>query len=583
MDKLTSAFKDFDQSKQPQSPIIAGEIGITIGNRKRTEVPNRGQFVYVRLRSDLSEVIQAFNDKVFPGYGLPVLVSWKNNRYEIIGRDVQRYPEWEADNPYLARHGSTHSLDKDGNHIGTDPVWIYPYQFIPSLVSPFNINGVQNAYIHPYLMNYKDTWKYTGNTGTPSLVAYKPTSGSSIILIAIDGQTGNPALFATTGTYIPDSVTGSVELSAYLPNIDRGRYVPLSFAVMQSGTTSVSWSNLYDARQFYEVLPELQVNSLTDVTNIQFSGVNFSSTGTVAFIEAIGSGASTGTAYPIILDIEGTLETGTSFSQPYLVTNNYTINNVYLYCENLGITGTTIVDVNKNGVSLFTGTAGLTLPYNSTGSWVKLPPYYSSLVAGDVITVDIVQRALGVSNAKVAITSSNAGGDASLAVEQYGGSVLVSNVEKIVIDGGTVHSLGGNSAKITIPLSSGRVYLAANSWSTRSGTWGYVSNQDWFYNISNAVGNYLEFDVYLNAGTYDFYASFPKQTDRGIVDLRIDGVSIGTLDQYGADSPSNQGKISGFTITNSGYKKFKYYISGKNVSSSAYYVLFRDMVLVQTS
>lgn len=251
MDKFTRAFATFDKSTQSNIPEIAGEIGVTVGGKKRTEVPNRGQFVYVRLRSDLSELIEAFNDKVFPGYGLPVIVQWRNNRYEVVKRDAQRYPEWEAANPYLARHGGTHSLDKDGNNIGTDPVWVYPYQFMPSLVSPFNLSAVQNVYIHPQLINYKGTWKYTGNTGTPSLAGYKPASGSSIILITLDGETGNPALFATTGSYIPQSVTGTVELSSYLPDIAMGRYIPLSFVVMQSGTTTVSWANLYDARQFF--------------------------------------------------------------------------------------------------------------------------------------------------------------------------------------------------------------------------------------------------------------------------------------------------------------------------------------------
>lgn len=565
MDKLTRAFSDFERGTQSNIPEIAGEIGITIGGRKRTEVPNRGQFVYVRLRSDLSELIEAFNDKVFPGYGLPVIVAWRNNRYEVIRRDAQRYPEWEAANPYLARHGSTHSLDKDGNNIGTDPVWVYPYQFIPSLVSPFNVGGVQNVYIHPYLMNYRDTWKYTGNTGTPSLAPYRPTSGSSIILISIDGETGNPALFSTTGTYIPSSVTGTVQLSGYLPNIDRGRYVPLSFIVMQSGTSSVSWSNIYDARQFYEVLPELQVNSLTDVTNIQFSGVNFYSTGTVAFIEAVGGGSSTGTAYPIVMEVDGRLETGTALGQPYLVTSSYNIRSVYLYCENLGVTGSTVIDVNKNGVSLFTGTAGITLPYNLTGSWVKLSPYYNTLVEGDIITIDIMQKANSSGNATIIISPSNSGSDGggSITVKESDGSPSISNVSILSFDGFTVTNGGGGQA--IIAKNSGYVLVreeqpagtnggtfTAGAWQTRT------INTEVFDSdgICTLPGSNV---IRLLAGTYEYRISAPASFVSGhkcrLYDVTAGAVvvgSSGTTEAANVDPTNTRSFDSGrFTISSS--------------------------------
>ena len=583
MDNFTRTFSEFDRGNQHHVPELAGEIGVTIDQRKRTEVPNRGQFVYVRLRSDLSELIEAFNVKVFPGYGLPVIVQWRNSRYEVIRRDAERYPEWEAKNPYLARHGSTHSLDKDGNHIGTDPVWVYPYQFMPALVSPFNVNGVQNAYIQPYLMNYRNTWKYVGNTGTPSFASYKPTSGSSIILVSIDGYTGNPALFATTGTFIPGSVTGTVQLSGYIPNIDRGRYVPLSFIVMQSGTSSVTWSNIYDARQFYEVVPELQVNNLTDVTNIQFSGVNFSSTGTVAFIEAVGGGsASTGTAYPIIMDIEGYLETGTSFSQPYLVTNNYTINGVYLYCEHLGVTGTTIVDVNKNGISLITGTAGLTLPYNSTGSWVKLLPYYNTLVEGDVLTVEIVQKATGVGNAKIALTAPNMDtGGSSLTVEPLDGSPSVGSVSKIVFDGAEVSNLGGGQVLVAVPNSI--VTLLPFNYSSKSGTFARLSNY-LFYNTSNGDGDYLEFSTPLAAGTYTFRLVYSQGSNGGKLDILLDGVNVVTgIDCYGA-STDLQSVTTGVIVSSGGYGKLiRIKVNGKNVSSTDYYSFWSSLTIERTS
>jgi len=191
MTDFKNAFFDYDTTNEKSQEILSGEIGVTVDGQQRTTVPNRPQFVYVRLFSNLSEVVQAYNDRVFPGWGLPVLVRWNKSRYEVIGRDGRRYSDWKQENPLLPKHGDTHSMDKDGSRFGNDPVWVYPYQIMPALVSPFNIAGIRNAYVHPYLLNYQGDWKYLGNTGTPDLVQYNPTSGSSLVLITLDANSGD--------------------------------------------------------------------------------------------------------------------------------------------------------------------------------------------------------------------------------------------------------------------------------------------------------------------------------------------------------------------------------------------------------
>lgn len=256
---------NYDKTIQKTDILIPGEIGTVLNGRRITEVPNRGQFVYVRLRSNQSEVIQAFNDKVFPGYGIPVLVKWNNTRYEVVARDTQRYPEWEAENPQIAKHGATHSLDKENDRVGTDPVWVYPYQFMPSLVSPFPTNGVQNVYIHPHTILENGQWRYIGNTGTSSFAPYRPHSGSVLVLVTIDNQSGNPSLFATTGSYIPNSITGTSQFVPYLPEVDKTRYLPLSYIQLQSGTSSITWDNIYDVRQFLSTDVALNWDDLTNV------------------------------------------------------------------------------------------------------------------------------------------------------------------------------------------------------------------------------------------------------------------------------------------------------------------------------
>lgn len=280
---LNDTLHGYDESLAKVPSDMPGEIGAVINGKNRTNVIGRGGFVYVRLRTNLSEPIQAYNDKVFPGFGIAVIVRWTNNRYEIIGRDSLRYQEWEADTPELAKHGNLHSLDIEGGRVGTDPAWIYPYQFMPGLVSPYNQSGAQNVYVHPFPLLYGGEWLYVGNTGTPSLTTYSPTSGTVLVLIAMDAETGNPALFATTGSYITWNISGSNSLVPNLPYVDSVRYAPLSFVVLQSGTTSISWENLRDLRQWISTSQSGTGGSGASLA-FQDEGVPLGIPGTVNFV-----------------------------------------------------------------------------------------------------------------------------------------------------------------------------------------------------------------------------------------------------------------------------------------------------------
>lgn len=249
MSKLKRELEKFDRTLKKEYVEIPGEMGSYIKGKKTVEVPDRVGYVYVKLRTNLSEIIQAFNDRVSPSYGLAVIVRREGNKYIVDRRDVGRYENWEDKNKYVPRHGDTHSFDLDGSNIGADPVWVYPYQFMPSLVSPFGVKGAENVFIYPYSYLHGGVWHYSGNTGTTSLLNYRPTSGSSVVLITLDTVSGNPHLFASTGTYIPSSVTGTASFIPYLPSYADTQYLPLSFATLTSGTFGVNWNNLHDVRQ----------------------------------------------------------------------------------------------------------------------------------------------------------------------------------------------------------------------------------------------------------------------------------------------------------------------------------------------
>jgi len=252
--KLRKSFSEFDKTLAKEPNILFGELGIPLGGKQVVEVVTRNGFVYVRLRSNTSEIIQAFNDKVSPAYGLPVLVVREGNRYVIKGRDTERYSDWGNDSPYLPRHGNAHSFNPDGSG-GGDMVWVYGQQIMPALTFPSGSYGADNVLIASYpLKNLNGDWMYIGNTGTPSLTQYNPVSGSALILISIDTNTGNPYLQATTGTYIPESITSIQGLMPYLPDNNSPQYMPDSFVRLGSGTSVIDWGNIYDIRQFIPVL-----------------------------------------------------------------------------------------------------------------------------------------------------------------------------------------------------------------------------------------------------------------------------------------------------------------------------------------
>ena len=262
MGKLKKVLTEFDDTLKKEEVEIPGELGAYIKGKKTIEVPNRPHYVYVRLRTNLSEIIQAYNDSVSPSFRLPVLVKREGNKYVVIGLESNRYSNWENTNRYIPRHGDTHSFDLEGNKMGADPVWVYPQQFMPSLVAPFGVHGAENAFVYAHSFINNGTWHYSGNTGTPSLTNYNPTTGLRLVLITLDTITGNPTLFASTGTSIATTITGTAALLPYLPAFDESRYIPLSFAALQSGTFSVGWNNLHDVRPLAGVGGTTSVGSI---------------------------------------------------------------------------------------------------------------------------------------------------------------------------------------------------------------------------------------------------------------------------------------------------------------------------------
>lgn len=244
--RAVRAFGRLDLRKKNNIEHLPGVLGVTMGGGKKVAVPGRSGYVYVRLRHNLSELIQAFNDQVSPVYGLPVLVKKDDldpTRYVIAGRDLGVYSTGWGSSSYLPTHGATHSFWEGG---GGDVVWVYDRQLMPLLVHPSGSAGACNVVIEPEVYYQDGQWKYGGNTGTADICTLKPTDNTAkMVLIYLDSAT-NPQLAA--GSTFSAALTGTAQVMPFVPALPSTSSVPLAWVRLVSGTSVITWDNLYDAR-----------------------------------------------------------------------------------------------------------------------------------------------------------------------------------------------------------------------------------------------------------------------------------------------------------------------------------------------
>jgi len=107
-----------------------------------------------------------------------------------------------------------------------------------------------------------------------------------------------------------------------------------------------------------------------------------------------------------VFRVDGTLTATTKVNEAYVSTGTAEIGTVYIHCGTQGTAGSTIVDVNKNGVTIFTVQANRpTLAWNDADGVAKSgDPDVTTLAENDVLTVDIDQVATGAEDLSVVIS-----------------------------------------------------------------------------------------------------------------------------------------------------------------------------------
>jgi hypothetical protein len=86
-------------------------------------------------------------------------------------------------------------------------------------------------------------------------------------------------------------------------------------------------------------------------------------------------------------------------------------------------------------------------------------------------------------------------------------------------------------------------------------------------------GSEINFDVVLSSGIWTFELMHVQSPTKGIYTVQLDGVTVGTIDGYSANTNGDWGirsVVTGISVATTGKKRLKLLMATQNASSSGY-------------
>lgn len=370
--------------------LLRAVLGSSAGD---IDVPERAGYVWVRLMRDTGTQLVAARQMsaIQRVAGLPIIIEETPRGYRVVGIDTEH-----RDNPYvntIGSHASQHILGPNGSG-GIDPLPIYNAALIELRVRA-QVPPDMTVHVEAGPHCSGGVWQYFGGGDSPAIT---PPSGSGEVRIDVICLNADNEIQVIQGTAVVSPIEPEY------PTISNG-LTPLGAVRIASDATAITDDMIavprvtavpvWGASGGFDIhsLGEISVADSNDELPIYVVGIG--ETRKIKYGNIIPSAVVGGS--PSIY-VDGALAAATDVGA-YVVTTNSRIDKVYLYCRDKGVSGATIIDVNKNGATIFTQQNNRpTLPFDSNSNVVFGVPNVVDVSEGDILTWDIDSAAVGAAS-----------------------------------------------------------------------------------------------------------------------------------------------------------------------------------------
>lgn len=179
MEQKEKLYKTLEEFVNPaERPAESGVLG---NYASIVDVPNRPNYVYVRLSSGL--MVEAYNNLVPSFLNLNVLVGTNPQRpseLKVLDVLLGLHPDGIG-TPMISKHGVSHEWP------GADTVYMGYRQILPLRT---NVVSATEVSIYPgwYINGDREIKYYPGTTSNISMTSHKPTTGARWSLLSVDGS-----------------------------------------------------------------------------------------------------------------------------------------------------------------------------------------------------------------------------------------------------------------------------------------------------------------------------------------------------------------------------------------------------------
>jgi len=423
--------------------------------------------------------------------------------------------------------------------------------------------------------------------------------------LSLDGSTGDWLLagadkfqFGDNGTYIAQLTDGHLDLTADVSvDINANMDISAKNIITDITTGTIIFTAANQKGAFFGATPIAQPVNTTDLRTALINLGLLASGGATPL--NLNAGALTAGSLALTTDLPIT-EGGTGQSTAQTAINALTdvasATNEYVLTKDTA-TGNAIFKVSAGGGSTHnflsathpdtvaaSAVLGDTLYGNATPAWTKL--------AGNTTTTKkfLVQTGTGTVSA-VPAWDVIAAGDLPTGIDAVKiGAGAVDNTEFGYLDGVTsaiqtqLNTKQAGEGHISIfPFNYSAIVQGSWAFSAISGSWGAHIFDN---NSTPVIGDALDFQVYLAAGTYSLSVLYRKTTAAGIVEFynTTDANSIGTIDAYAAAATNNNlTTLTSYAVATSGLKTIRMRSTTKNASSSNYVMVVNCFTFFKTA